>query len=40
MYLLVLIACLMAGCEPSEEGRRPDGHLSDGQPQLEVTVQQ
>ena len=38
--LLVLIGFLMAGCEQSEESHRPDGRLSDSQPQLEVTVQQ
>jgi hypothetical protein len=39
-YLLVLIGFLMTGCEQSEGNQRPNGYLSDGRPQLEVTVQQ
>ena len=40
IYLLVLIGCLMAGCGQSEPRRDRDARLSNGQPQVEVTVEQ
>jgi hypothetical protein len=39
-YLLILIGFLGAGCRQSDGSPGPDGSLSDGRPQLEVTVQQ
>jgi len=38
--LLVLIGLLPAGCEELEERPDRDVRLSDGRPQVEVTVQQ
>jgi hypothetical protein len=38
--LLILIGFLLAGCEELEERRDRDVRLSDGRPQVEVTVQQ
>lgn len=37
--LLILIGFVVASCE-EQERERPDVRLSDGQPQVEVTVQQ
>ncbi len=37
--LLILIGFVVAGCE-EQERERPDVRLSNGQPQVEVTVQQ
>ena len=38
--LLILSGLLLAGCERSEERPDRDIRLSDGRPQVEVTVQQ
>ncbi len=40
LCLLTFIGFLLAGCERAAQGPRPDGRLSDGRPQVEVTVQQ
>ncbi len=37
--LLILIGSIVAGCE-EQERERPDVRLNDGEPQVEVTVQQ
>ncbi len=38
--LLILLGCLLAGCEGSEARQDRDARLGDGRPQVEVTVQQ
>lgn len=38
--VLTLIGFLVAGCGQSEEQPRREARLSDGQPQVELTVQQ